>query len=263
MPQKVLVVIFLILATTLFPVFLHSQDAASQAGLLWKAARAAFSTGDFATSAKNFDSIIRTSAPAAVKWSDGSTTAATPPPPLAKWLEPAFYMLGASYFNLKDWPNSIETFSRYLKLFPQSPRVSEIKYSQAQAQLFGGHPEEAIPILKSLLPIDIYHVRCVTLLAECYKRNKDLPGAISVFETEKKLPNLDPDYLGKINLKLLGLYEDTSDVEKAVSLLMDIDTNIAHAPDIVEFNALATRLGDSLLEKSRDWRCLGLLSAGP
>ena len=186
-----------------------------------------------------------------VRWCDGTSTAGTPPPPLAKWLEPAFYMLGASYFNSKDWPNSVTTFNRYLKLFPQSPRVAEITYSLAQAQLLGGHPEEAIPLLKTLLPLETYHQRCVMLLAECYKRNKDLPGAISVFETEKKRPNLDPDYLGKINLKLLGLYEDAANIESAFALVREIDADIEHSPDVVDFNALATHLGDTFLEKNR------------
>ncbi len=240
-------VVIALLAPLALPHPLHGQDAGSAAGLLWKGGQSAFTSGDFATAAKDFDTIIKSSALSAVKWSDTPTL--TPPPPLATWLEPAFYMLGASYFNLKDWPNAIVTFTRYRKLFPRSPHLAEVTFSLAQAQFFGGHQKEAIPLLNSLLPSSSYHQKCVMLLAECYKQTSDLPGAITLLEAETKLPNLQADYLGKINLKLLGFYENDSQIDKAVALLREIDDNITHTPDIVEFNNLAVHLGDVLLGK--------------
>ena len=227
---------------------LKGQDAGSQAGLTWKQARDAFAAGDYPTAAAKFSAIIQNSAPAVVKWSDNTTASA--PPPLAKWLEPAFYMLGASYFNSKQWENAIKNFHRYLKLFPQSRHVAEIQFSLAQAELLGAHPKEAIPLFAALLPDPLYHAKCTIFLAESDRQAGDLPAAITVFEKERSLPDLNPDFRGKISVKLLDLYLEAKDDDKSTSLLQEIDVDLTRVPDITDFNNLAIRLGDRLLAKN-------------
>ncbi len=76
---------------------------------------------------------------------------------------------------------------------------------------------------------------------------RDLPSAIAVFEQEKTTPNLNPDFQGKIDVKLLALYLDTGDLDKTVPLVEAIDRSIVHIPDVTEFNAQAVRLGDTFL----------------
>ena len=226
---------------------MRGQDAASKAGQLWKDSQAAFAAKDYATAASGFNSIIQTQAPTALKWADGSATAA--PPAFPTWLDPAFFMLGASYFNMKDWPNAVTTFDRYLKLFPHSAHVAEITFSLGQAQLFSGSPQAAIPTLTPLLRLSVYHANVVALLADSYTASHDLPGAIRVMETELALPNLLPDYRGKLELKLLDLYQQHGDIAKAFALLQDIDAHIASTPDVTQFNALAAMLGDKFLDE--------------
>lgn len=217
--------------------------------MLWKNARAAFSANDYTTAANDFNTLIQTAAPTVVKWFGEDTPSGTPPPTVAAWVEPAYYMMGACYFNSKDWPNAITTFQHYLKLFPQSTRAAEVTFSLAQAHLFGADPKDAIPLFKSLLLSPRYHENALNMLVDSYVLDNDLADAISVIEAERKLPNLSPDYLGRINLKLLGLYQKNSDYDKALALLQEIDKNIESTPDVVEFNADAARLGDVFLDQ--------------
>ena len=226
----------------------QGQDAGSQAGLTWKQARDSFAAGDYPTAAAKFSAIIQNSAPAAVKWSDN--TAASAPPPLAKWLEPAFYMLGASYFNSKQWEKAIKNFNRYLKLFPQSKHVTEIQFSLAQAELLAGNPKEAIPLFLALLPDPLYHDKGTVYLAESYRQAGDLSAAMGVFEKERSLPNLNPDFRGKISVKLLDLYLEAKELDKGVALLQEIDADLTRVPDVTDFNDLAIRLGDDFLAKN-------------
>src|ERR1700722_1808738 len=125
----------------LFSALLKAQDAGSQAGQLWKAATAAFSTGDYANAAVNSKAIINSSATTAT-WLNN--TVIPPAPPNRQWLEPVFFMLGAAEFNAKDWPNAITTFNAYRQLFPKSTRLSQVTFSLAQANLLSGHPRDAI-----------------------------------------------------------------------------------------------------------------------
>ena len=225
------------------------QDAGSQAGNLWKDARTAFSAKDYTTAASDFNTLIQTAAPKVVKWFGEDAASGAPRPTVAPWVEPAYYMMGACYFNSKDWPKAIMTFQDYLKLFPQSARASEVTFSLAQAHLFSADPKGAIPLFKSLLLSQRYHQNALNMLVDSYALNNDLADAIAVIEAEKNLSKLSPDYLGRINLKLLGLYQKHSDYDKALALLQDIDKNIDATPDVVEFNADAARLGDVFLDQ--------------
>jgi TolA-binding protein len=236
------------LCVNLTSFMLWAQDAGSNAGQLWKDAQSAFGKADYAGSTKALQAIIKTSA-ATSQWLNGTNL--PPAPPNRQWLEPVFYMLGATYFNAKDWTNAISTFNAYRQLFPKSPRLTQITFSLAQAELLGGHPEDSIPLFTSLLPNSNYHVNALLLLVEADKRAGKLSNAILLLETESALPNLNRDFLGKIRIKLFAMYLDNGDKEKAVLLLQQIDADIAHVQDVTEFNALAVRLGDLLLAENK------------
>jgi hypothetical protein len=81
------------------------QDAGSHAGQLWKDAQSAFGAGDYAKSAGSLEAIIQSSGASTV-WTDH--TVVPPALPKQQWLEPVFFMLGAAYFDAKDWPKAKE-----------------------------------------------------------------------------------------------------------------------------------------------------------
>jgi TolA-binding protein len=235
-------------AITIPSPLLRAQDAGSRAGQLWKEAQSSFASGNYAQAASSLEEIIKASK-ATTTWMFDNTVA-TPLPPNRQWLEPVFFMLGASFFNAKDWPNAIGVLKRYQQLFPQSARLAQVDYSLGQADFLGGHPEDAIVLFKSLLSNPNYHVKAVLFLVECYKQTKQAADAISLLEREKSQPNLNPDFLVKIDALLLPLYLDAGTEDKALQVLEQMDAEIAHVQDVTVFNALAIRLGDLRLKKN-------------
>jgi TolA-binding protein len=222
--------------------FLSAQDAGSNAGQLWKDSRAAFGTGDYATAATKLETIIKTSA-ASTHWLDNVPNL-PPAPPKQQWLEPVFFMLSAAHFNAKDWPNAISTLEKYQQLFPKSPRFTQTTFSLAQADLFGGHPEDAVPLFTSLLPIPRYHAKAFLLLVESNKRLQKIPEAIALLEKETATPDLNPDYLGRVRMTLMAFYLNSKANDKAVALLKEVNADMIHVPDVTQFNDAAIKLGD-------------------
>jgi len=226
---------------------LRAQNAGSKAGQLWKDAQSAFAAGNYAQAATSLGTIITTSGVIT-----GSVNGAAPVPltPKQQWLEPVFFMLGASYFNAKDWPNAIASFKTYQQLFPRSRRLAQVDFSLGEANLLGGHPDDAIAVFKLLLANPDYHVKAVVFLVECYKQTKQPANSISLLESERSQPNLDPDFLVKLDAMLLPLYLDAGTQDKALQILEQMDAEIAHVQDVSLFDALAIRLGDLLLDKN-------------
>ena len=227
---------------------LHAQDAASSKGLLAKQAQDEFSAGDYAKAAATITTIIKTSNAVMATWLDKTPT--KPALPTQQWLEPFFYLLGASYFNAKDWPNAIAIFNKYLVLYPKSFRLSQITFSLAQANLLGGHPDVAAPLFSSLLVLPDYHVKAFMLLIEATTKMGKPADAITLIEKEKTTANLSPVFLEKMNTRLFPLYLDAGSMDKGVSLLHEMDADIDHVQDVTIFNALAIRLGQMFLPKN-------------
>jgi TolA-binding protein len=226
---------------------LKAQDAGSKAGQLWKDAQSAFSSGDYARATGSLEAIIKISGASTV-WSDH--TVVPPAPPKQQWLEPVFFMLGAAYFDAKDWPNAIGVLNRYRQLFPKSPHLTQVIFSQGQANLWGGHPEDAMPLFASLLPLPDYHVKAFMFLVEANFRAGKPDAAIALMEKEKTQPNLNPNFVYKMNIRLFPLYLDAGKSDQALALLQQMDEDIAHVADVPLFNGMAERLGDLFLNKN-------------
>ena len=238
-------VCYLIVALVLLPV--EAQDAGSNAGQMWKEARSAFAIGDFSRAATILGDLIKSSQ-ASTHWLDTSNL--TPAPPKQQWLEPVFYLRGASYFNAKNWPDAIGTFTKYLQLFPKSSRVAAITFSLAQADLLEGNQTDAIKFFTDLLTNSNYHNEAFLLLVEADERAERVPDAISLLERERAISNLNPVYRGKLGMSLLALYIETKADEKGVALLKEMDGEIGNVQDIPAFNTLAIKLGDLFLSRN-------------
>ncbi|HUB67209.1 MAG TPA: tetratricopeptide repeat protein [Candidatus Methylacidiphilales bacterium] len=217
---------------------------------MWTEAQNAFNTGDYARAATVLQSIIKSSAFSPESINGGQIAAAAPN---QEWLEPVFFMLGASYFNAKDWPNAISTFNTYRQLFPngsaKAPQhLAQVLFSLAQANLQGGNANASIPLFNSLLALPGYHDKVLLLLADANKRAGKMDDAIALLEKEKASPNINPDFLENINAQLFSFYlDDSGNEQKAIALLHQMDADIAHVKDVTQFNAQAIRLGDRLL----------------
>ncbi len=221
---------------------------------MWKEAVAAFNTGNFPHAADLLQKIISKSK-LGVKWLNGQVTA--PAPPSEKRLEPVFFMLGAAYFNAKDWPNAIKILTNYPVLFPTSDRRVLVKLSLAEAYLFGGQPDASIPIFTTLLPLPDLHERVLMLLVEANKKANKPEGAIALLEHERTVPNLNPDFREKVNMTLLPFYADEDDNDKSLGLMDEINADIGRVQNVTTFNKLATQVGDKFLAKNKIEKALG------
>jgi len=218
-----------------------------KAGQLWKDAQSAFSAGNYTQAASSLESIIKASG-ASVEW--GNNAVLPPALPKKQWLEPVFFLLGATYFDAKDWPNAIGVFAHYQQLFPKSSHLNQVIFSQAQADLFGGHPEDSMPLLTELLPLPDYHVKVFLLLVEANFRANRPDAAVALMEKEKSQPNLNPNFVYKINIVLFPKYLDAGNTQKALALLQEMDEGIGHVADVPLFNALSEKLGDLFLKNN-------------
>jgi TolA-binding protein len=226
--------------------FVKAQDVGSDAGELWKSAQTAFGSGDYPQAATLLEKISHISSADSSSRLDNVVLAEAPPN--RQWLEPVFFVLGAAYFNAKDWPHAISTFDKYRQLFPKSTRLPQVTFSLAQAYLQGDQPKNSIPLFTSLLPDPAYHAKAVLSLAEAKARAGSPDEAVSILEREKATPDLDPNFLEKINIRLASLYLDNHDDDKVAPLIREINAAIDHVEDVVQFNGLAVRLGDELLK---------------
>ena len=231
----------------------RSQDAGSQAGQLWKNSQSAFASGNYAQAEASLESIIKLSGASTV-WTDH--TVVPPAPPKQQWLEPVFFMLAASYFDAKDWPNTIAVFNRYTQLFPRSSRLDQVNFSLAQAYMQTAQPNEAIPLLTVLLDVPDYQVKTLLLLVAAYKKADQPDQAIALLEKEKTHPNLNPNFLEKINVSLVPLYFDQQGYDKALVVLREMDGDLEHVADSTGFNSLAIKLGDTFLNQQDTDRAL-------
>jgi TolA-binding protein len=235
------------------PVTVRAQNAGSKADLLWKDAQVKFAARDYPTTISDLKQVIvesriqlaATQGVTSLAQIDDSSASALA---AQQWLEPTYYLLGAAYYNSKDWDTAIATFKKYQVLFPHSTRITEVIFSQAQANIWGDHLDEGIAQLNTLLPLPDYHTKALFILVDAYRRAKNPADAIAVLEKERIVPNMPKALLGKVNTRLLGLYLETRANDKALALIHDIEANITQVPDITEFNGMATRLGDSYLE---------------
>ncbi len=214
---------------------------------MWKEAQAGFAQGDYKQAATSLEAIIKLSS-TTTNWFGSAPVA--PAESKQQWLDPVFFMLGAARFNAKDWPDAILILSKYQQLFPQSPRINQARFSLGQAQLAGGHPEDAIPVFTSLLGFPEYHQKAFLLLIESCKRAKQSDQAIGLMEKEKAQPNLDPSFTEKMNSRILPLYIAAGSAPKALAILQEMDADIEHVPDMTAFNAMAVQLGDFILAKN-------------
>jgi TolA-binding protein len=233
-----------------------TANAASKAGQAYAAALNAFNAGQYTQAATLAQGIIDGQF-TTTKWMFDGTTP-PPAPPNRLWLEPVFYLEGSAYFNGKDWPNAIKIFQDYLHLFPNSRRLAQVKFALAESFYFGAQYTDAIPIFTSLLPNTTYHAKAFFLLVEANVNLAKIPVAVSLLEQERTKPSLNPDFLEKVNARLLRLYLDNlaqdpkptdAALDQAVAVLKQMDENIAHVLDVPGFNALASKLGDLFLSK--------------
>ncbi len=215
---------------------------------LWITAHSKFATGDCVGASKDLEAIIaNTTVPLFLMDSTKPIVAS----PNQQWLEPVFYMLGASYFNAKDWKNAISTFKRYGELFPKSKRLGQILFSQAQALYYSEAYADSEQLFIQISRLPFFHEKSILFLVNIYKKTDQPLKSISLLEAELAATPQITEFAETIKLILAHLYLDQNQTDKAVTLLFDLDSHIDFVTDVTQFNALAVQIGDLFLKSNK------------
>lgn len=208
---------------------LHADDAPPpNADDLFTSGATAFQSGDYATAAKNFETILGMG-------------------PTGEALETILFSLAGTYYNQKNLPKAEEYFNRVLKEFPDGKNKTKALISLSQIQLQGGRKEEAMKTLelaskgsgdmaaraklaeatmleesgKHQEAVDILH----TMVAGGIKDELSVQAAMALTEIQAKQNNLD-------------------DALKTLDQLQ-ANSNLVENP--LQLDILALRIGDALL----------------
>jgi len=212
-----------------------------------KGAFESFNNGDFQTAATALETVLQeaTDSPA---------------------LEPVYYMLGSAYFNLANYPKAIEVFKKYEKKFPTAPRLVTVSFSLGQAYLLTKQYPEAAAEFKALEKISP-HFREESLLyaADALKDQGKTDEEIAALE-QLVGPEIKTQIAAKAALMLAPLYaekDDDQNNQKAVALVNELARKMNLIENIVQFNSIAIKLGDKLLDNRQYSEALTCYRAVP
>ena len=195
---------------------------------LFSAGATAFQSGDYATAAKNFESVLGMG-------------------PTGEALETVLFSLAGTYYNQKNFIKAEEYFNRVLKEFPNGKNKTKALISLSQIQLQAGRKEEAAKTLgeaskgtgdlasraklaeASMLADGGKPAEAADVLRSMFtggiKDEISVQAAMALTEIQSKQGNLDEA------LKTLGQLQDAS--------------NLVDNP--LQIDILAVRIGDALL----------------
>ena len=210
--------------------------AATDLTALYTEGTNAFQAGDYAKAASTLESLIAKS---------------TPESPL----ESVYYLVGASYFNLQNYQKAASTLTTFLTKYPKSPQVGDAAFFLGQSLLKLGKKEEALAAYKRLENDPKWRDQVLLLRGNLLKETGKLDEAISTLESLTKDGLRTPE-AAQAALFLAGAYAEKKQPEKTASILDVIRKNKSMVEDLAELNALATKMGDGLLEKGNSREAL-------
>ncbi|MGH8045607.1 MAG: tetratricopeptide repeat protein [Chthoniobacterales bacterium] len=213
--------------------FVLCLDAGAQAAPAeqYKAATDAFTAGNYPVAEQGLLALIE-------QFKDAS-------PEVKKTLAPAYYTLGAAYFNTKDYDNAIKTFQDYKQKFPDGEHIASVIFSLANAYFAQKKYDEAIKELKYLEQGSPMQNQALYLHAIILNEQKKFTEAVVPLETiiaDGLNTSKDIDAA----LLLASIYTKTQQYDKAGQLLTNIKKNFHLVANKVRFNTLIIDLGDKL-----------------
>jgi TolA-binding protein len=198
---------------------------------LYNQAATAFAAGDYTAAAAGMEKVVAQA------------------PPDSK-LEPVYYTLGASYFNLGQFDKAVETLRSYRTKFPAGAHLTEATFSLGEASLLTHDNQTAVEAFKSLENNPAYRQQALFYEASAQKEAGQTNEAIATLERLLSAGVRDNSE-AKGALMLAGLYMLNKQSDKALALFKLIQQNIALLDDVSQLNTLATQTGDALLAEHR------------
>ncbi len=212
------------------------ETAAMKLTRIYNAAMQAFQAGDYATAATNLESV-------AAQAGFGSD------------LEPVYFTLGASYFNLAEYPKAVSTLKMYRQKYPKSTRLADATFSIAQASLLDKDYATAATEFATLENVPVYREHALLYEATADKEGGHNDDAVTAL-TKLISPDIKTTVSMDGAMMLAGIYVDQKEADKAGALIGRIFQKADLVDNVIRLNALAVDLGDRLLDEQHEQEAL-------
>jgi TolA-binding protein len=196
----------------------------------------AFGQGDYQMAVAKFEQVIRQAAPNAN-------------------LESLYFTLGAAYYNLQEFPKSIETLKVYQSKYPKGARYLDATFSIGQAALITKDYDEAILQFTQLFNVPQFREQALYDAGYAYKESGKSDQGIQTLEA-LIAPEIRTAVAVKGAMMLVELYGTRKEVEKANELIVKILQKPQLVENVGRLNAIAVQLADSYLDAGKDAEAL-------
>jgi tetratricopeptide (TPR) repeat protein len=206
----------------------------SQAAAAYNAGQQAFAAGKFAEAAAQIEKSISLCVD----------------PIEQQQLGPAWFTLGAAYFNVPNYPKAIETFKAYIQKYPAAENIMPARLALAQSLTSDKKYDEALKLWEQLEKAPA-------------TRDKALAGQVLVYKLQEKKDKMvaTMEKLGGGELKtpmqargamqLAVYYADLDKPDDSLRVLNKVLGKPEIIDSLVPVNATAIKLGDAFAEKKR------------
>lgn len=163
-------------------------------------------------------------------------------------LAPAYFSLGAAYFNASNYSQAISTFKEYLTLYPKSDKVGDVKLALARSTYFNKEYEAAATMFEQYEAFPNLREQSLVIQAACYKELGKID--LQQLALEKLIaPKIDSRAQAAGAFALAELFAEQEKPEKAGDLLVDLEKHILLVDNIIAVNSLEIRLADDYAGK--------------
>jgi TolA-binding protein len=224
-------------AVLLLPAVLPAQDSnakgqgnGAELAALYTQGMAAFQAGNYSVAASTLESLLNKAE-------------------FSAQLEPAYFTVGSSWFNVPDYKKAIAAFKTYQSKFPNGAHAGEAGFAIAQANLLAKNYSEAASQFAALEKDPNYRERALYFGAIASRDGGKLDQAIATLEKLCR-GELRTQLSIRGAIVLAQLYSKKGESAKTIALIKKMHDHIGMVDDIVELNATTVELGDQLF-KSR------------
>ena len=213
----------------------QTETEADKMAIAYNAAMQAFQAQQWAAAAAGIEKVL-------------VIAAATPA--LAAQLAPAYFTLGAAYFNTPNYPKAIETFELFLTKFPAHDRVTDVRFSLAQAYTLNKLYGKALKLYEQLEAVPALRDKSLMAQVGIYKIQGKQPDVIRILE-KLSSGEITTTLQARGALLLAELFAEAEEPERAIAMLKKLATKADLIDNLVSLNTVAFKLGDAFLERKK------------
>ncbi|XHR27269.1 MAG: tetratricopeptide repeat protein [Chthoniobacteraceae bacterium] len=213
-----------------------TAPAAEDVQQTYLSAMAAFQAGDYQKAAANLESAL------------AQVTANSN-------VEPLLLTLGAAYFNLKQYPQAVATFKKYLAKYPSGTRVQDARMSAIQSAFLAKDYETVAEICQRLKMNPATREEATLYEGLAYAEGKKPDAAVKTLDA-LLAANIATPIAARAALTLAQLYLEKSDLDRLIPLLEKIRDKAELLDNPAKLNTIAISAGDSLLKDQKPEKAL-------